>query len=65
MQTIETLKKGTLFMLSNTAKPSDKTVYSADGYCRENKKYCGTQQADFCKQIYKKKGTIVYTNFEY
>lgn len=62
---IQKLKKDELFILSKEVKISFNTVYSFDGYCRYNKKYTGTQYGDINKQIYKKKNTIVYIDFEF
>lgn len=53
------------FILKPDVKISEKTVYSKDGYCRVNRKYCGTKCSDIGHQIYKKKGTIVYIGFDY
>ena len=64
--TIDKLPKNEpFFILNPEVKISDSTVYSNEGYCRYNKKYCATQQSNFCHQIYKKKGTIVYIGFDY
>lgn len=61
MPTIEELKKGTFFKRNETAKE----VYSKDGYNRSLKKYTATAESDFCKEIFLKKGTKVFINFEY
>ena len=57
---IQNLKKGDFFRLKN-----GKEVYQAEGYCRYNKKYCGTAQTDINKQTYKKKGSFVEFDFYY
>ncbi|MBP7109816.1 MAG: hypothetical protein KBA90_14750 [Chitinophagaceae bacterium] len=57
---IEKVKKNDFFRLKG-----GKQVYSADGYCRYNRKYCGTSYDDIGKQTYKKKGTLVEVNFHF
>lgn len=64
MKDINTLEKGAYFMLKE-GKPSEKNVWQYDGYCRVNKKYCATKFTDHCHQIYRKKGTKVFTDFEF
>lgn len=61
MKKIEDLKKGEYFKLKATSKE----VYQAEGYCRQNKKYTGSAESDISKFTYKKKGTLVETDFEY
>jgi hypothetical protein len=65
MKKIETLKKDELFMLKSTNKVTETNIFSFDGYCRQTKKYCGTRYSDFCDQKYLKKGTLVFTDFEF
>lgn len=63
---IETLKKGDYFMLvSGKPDKNGKNVWQYEGYCRQNKKYCGTKFSDISSQTYRKKGTKVFTNFEF
>ncbi len=61
---IELLTNGEYFRLNQAGKQGKKT-YTADGYCRENKKYTGTDCDDFCAQTFKKKGTLVWIGFDY
>jgi len=62
---IEKVDKRDFFILNPEVAVSDKTVYTAEGYCRYNKKYCATRWNDIGHQVYKKKGTIVYTGFDF
>lgn len=57
---IEKIKKGEFFRLKG-----GKQVYTAEGYCRLNKKYCGQSYDDISKFTYKRKGILVETDFEF
>ena len=57
---IEKVKKNDFFRLSG-----GKQVYQAEGYCRMNKKYCGSSYDDISKCTYKKKGTLVEIDFDF
>lgn len=59
--TIENLNKGLLFK----RKESAKKIYMKEYYCRTNKAYCCTNYDDINDFIYLKKGTEVFTNFEF
>ena len=59
--TIGSLKKNEFLKLKADAKK----VYQFDGYCRQNKKYAGTDYDDFCRQVYRKKDCVVYIGFEF
>lgn len=65
MKAIEQLKKGELFTRKPIDNPKDTQVFSADGYCRSSKKYCGQRYSDISDWIYLKKGTKVYTDFTF
>lgn len=62
---IENVKKGELFTRKNIETPNEKQVFTADGFCRSSKKYTGTRYSDVCDQVYIKKGTTVYIDFEF
>lgn len=53
---IEDVPKGEWFK----RKPDAKKCYIKDGYCRYERKYEATHEDDHCKQVYLKKGTVVY-----
>ena len=57
---IETLKKGEFFRRVNGV-----AVIIYEGYCRTNKKYCGSHNDDISRWSYFKKGTIVETGFDF
>jgi hypothetical protein len=58
---IEKVKKGDFFKLSANSS----VVYVMDGYNRDIKKYEGHKFTDISAFTGKKKGTIVYTDFEF
>lgn len=60
LKPIEQLKKGEFFRLKG-----GKQVYTAEGYCRYNRKYTGTNYDDINRQTYKKKGTLIEYDFEF
>jgi hypothetical protein len=62
--TIEKVKKGEFFML-RAGEPKMTNVYTAEGYCRMNRKYTGGKYSDISACVYRKKGTIVYIDFEF
>lgn len=57
---IEKVKKGDFFR-----RCGKKIVYQAEGYDRENRKYCGTDYYDMNRQTYLKKGTLVEIGFTF
>lgn len=61
MPTIDTLKQGDYFKL----KESSSVVYVRGSYCQSSKKYEAHKFDDICHFIYKKKGTQVFTDFEF
>jgi hypothetical protein len=60
LKPIHKLKKGDFFRLVNGV-----AVYIYEGYCRQNKRYCGTNESNISKQLYKRKGAIIETEFTY
>lgn len=46
-------------------KPDSKQVYTLQGYDRAEKKYCLQSEHDIGKQIYVKKGTLLFLKFDY
>jgi len=58
---IQDLKVGEYFKRKETSKE----IYTRQEYCRYNKKYTGDAESDISKQIYLKKDTIVFIDFEY
>ena len=58
---IEKVKKGDFIRRKSDAK----TTYQYEGYCRYNRKYYATDCTDIGKQMYFKKGTIVFIDFEF
>ena len=66
MKEINTLKKGDFFMLAKgVPNKNGSNVWQYNGYSRENKKYFGTKFTDNSQDVYRKKGTKVFTNFEF
>lgn len=61
MKKIEDLKKGEFFRMREGAKKT----YEFKGYCRINRKYEGGNYDDISDSKYIKKGTPVFTNFEF
>lgn len=59
--TIDKLKKGDYFK----RKPDSKTVHVYDGYNRHSKKYDSYKFEDVSSFISLKKGTTVYTDFDF
>ena len=53
------------FFRRNIKGEQGKTTYTAEGYCRENKKYTGTDYSDMNRQIYLKGDTMVWVGFEF
>jgi hypothetical protein len=61
MKKIEDIKKGDFFKLSETST----IVYVRDEYNREIKKYEAHKWTDMGAFITRKKGTIVFVDFEF
>lgn len=61
MKTIESLKPGEFFK----RKSDSKKVYQRGSFCRSSKKYAGEDWDDISREIYIKKGTKVFTEFEF
>lgn len=60
-QTIESVKKGDFFK----RKYNSNTVFVKQGYNRFDKKYSANKFDDISDFMHFKKGTLVYTNFEF
>jgi hypothetical protein len=58
---IEDLPKGEFFR----RKADSKKTFVYEGYCRLARKYIGTDFYDINSQMEFKKGTLVYTDFEF
>ena len=61
MVNIEHLNMGQFFK----RKPDAKKVYVYNGYCRFDKKYIGNDWDDISKDMTFKKGTKVFTEFDF
>lgn len=65
MKAIEQLKKGDWFTRKDYKTPKDTQVFVFDGYCRSSRKYAAQRFSDISDFIYLKKGTTVFTEFEF
>jgi hypothetical protein len=65
MKKIEELKVGDLFTAKKIDNPKDTQVYVHDGYNRFTKKYSAHKFSDISAFREWKKGTIIYTDFEF